>query len=234
MYEDNKTDPKTSNERARKLIQSDEVIAVTGPITSAARDAMAGTMERFKTPLLYATNYEGGGCNRYLFFFNTVPNQDAAPLIRYMNGRSAPATTCSAPTMSGRARCSRRRAAVIDESGGTILGEDYVPLFTVKDYASIIKKIADSGAEILVFALPGVDGVTFIKQAEEFGLLKKLTVGFFGFTETYLGAFGEGKGEGMYACVPFVASIRRSGRAGLCRPDFARCTAPTRWSRSTS
>ena len=96
--------------------------------------------------------------------------------------------------------------AVIDELGGTILGEEYVPLFTVKDYASIIKKIADSGAQILVFALPGVDGVTFIRQAEEFGLLQKLTVGFLGFTETYLGAFGEGKGEGMYACVPFVAS----------------------------
>lgn len=87
IYEDNKTDPKTSNERARKLIQSDDVIAVTGPITSAARDAMTGTMERFKTPLLYATNYEGGGCNRYLFFFNTLPNQDAVPLIHYMNGR---------------------------------------------------------------------------------------------------------------------------------------------------
>jgi ABC-type branched-subunit amino acid transport system substrate-binding protein len=96
--------------------------------------------------------------------------------------------------------------ATIDQLGGTIVGEEYVPLFTVKDYASIIKKIADSGAEILVFALPGVDGVTFIRQAEEFGLLQKLTVGFLGFTETYLGAFGEGKGEGMYACVPFVAS----------------------------
>ena len=57
-----------------------------------------------------------------------------------------------------------------------------------------------------MFALPGVDGVTFIRQAEEFGLLQKLTVGVLGFTETYLGAFGEGKGEGMYACVPFVAS----------------------------
>jgi branched-chain amino acid transport system substrate-binding protein/urea transport system substrate-binding protein len=48
--------------------------------------------------------------------------------------------------------------------------------------------------------------VTFIRQAEEFGLLQKLTVAFLGFTEVYLGAFGEGKGEGMYACVPFVAS----------------------------
>ena len=206
VYEDNKTDPKTSNERARKLIQSDEVIAVTGPITSAARDAMAGTMERFKTPLLYATNYEGGGCNRYLFFFNTVPNQDAAPLIRYMNGRFGTSYYMFGADYVWPRKMFEASRAVIDELGGTILGEEYVPLFTVKDYASIIKKIADSGAEILVFALPGVDGVTFIRQAEEFGLLQKLTVGFLGFTETYLGAFGEGKGEGMYACVPFVAS----------------------------
>jgi branched-chain amino acid transport system substrate-binding protein/urea transport system substrate-binding protein len=206
IYEDNKTDPKTTNERARKLIQSDEVIAVTGPITSAARDAMAGTMERYKTPLLYATNYEGGGCNRYLFFFNTVPNQDAAPLIRYMDGRFGTSYYMFGADYVWPRKMFEASRTVIDELGGTILGEDYVPLFTVKDYASIIKKIADSGAEILVFALPGVDGVTFIKQAEEFGLLQKVTVGFLGFTETYLGAFGEGKGEGMYACVPFVAS----------------------------
>jgi urea transport system substrate-binding protein len=206
IYEDNKTDPKTSNERARKLIQSDEVIAVTGPITSAARDAMAGTMARFRTPLLYATNYEGGGCDRYLFFLNTVPNQDAAPLIRYMNGRIGTSYYMFGADYVWPRKMFEASRAVIDELGGTILGEEYVPLFTVKDYASIIKKIADSGAQILVFALPGVDGVTFIKQAEEFGLLQKLTVGFLGFTETYLGAFGEGKGEGMYACVPFVAS----------------------------
>ena len=49
-------------------------------------------------------------------------------------------------------------------------------------------------------------GITFIKQAEEFGLLKRVTVAFLGFSETYLGAFGEGKGENMIAGVPFVAS----------------------------
>src|SRR5690606_26319561 len=84
LYEDNKTDPKTSVERARKLIERDEVMAISGPITSSARDAMAATMERGKTPLFYATNYEGGICNRYLFSFNTVPNQDTAPLIPYL------------------------------------------------------------------------------------------------------------------------------------------------------
>ena len=85
LYEDNKTDPKTSVERTTKVIQRDEVMAVVGPITSNARDAMAPTCERMKTPLLYATNYEGGACSRYIFCFNTVPNQELAKLLPYMN-----------------------------------------------------------------------------------------------------------------------------------------------------
>ena len=81
LYEDNKTDPKTSVERTTKLIRRDEVVAVTGPITSNARDAMAPAHGRLKTPLLYATNYEGGACGRYIFSFNTVPNQELARLL---------------------------------------------------------------------------------------------------------------------------------------------------------
>ena len=74
IYEDNQTDPRTSVERATKLTRGDGVIAVLGPITSNARDAMLPTMERAKVPLLYATNYEGGACSRYVFAFNSVPN----------------------------------------------------------------------------------------------------------------------------------------------------------------
>ena len=70
----------------------------------------------------------------------------------------------------------------------------------------MIRRIADSGAEVLVFALPGADGITFIKQAEDFGLLKQVTVAFLGFSEAYLGAFGPGKGENMWVTVPFVSS----------------------------
>src|SRR5690606_18711758 len=95
--------------------------------------------------------------------------------------------------------------AIIGEVGGTTLGEEYTP-FGVKDFAPVIRKIADSGAKILLFALPGADGITFIKQAEEFGLTKTVKIAFLGFAETYLGAFGPGKGEGMYVGVPFVAS----------------------------
>ena len=99
---------------------------------------------------------------------------------------------------------------MIAQVKGTVVAEEYTP-GGEKDFLPVIRKIADSGAEILLFALPGADGITFIKQAEEFGLLKKITVAFLGFSETYLGAFGEGKGENMVAGVPFVASDTDEG-----------------------
>jgi branched-chain amino acid transport system substrate-binding protein/urea transport system substrate-binding protein len=211
LYEDGKTDPKTSVEKARKLIERDEVLAISGPITSAGRDAMAATMERGRTPLLYATNYEGGICNRYLFSFNTVPNQDTAPLIPYLKeeGLGDSYYMFGADYVWPR-NMFKTAKGIIGDIGGTTVGEEYTP-FGVKDFSSIIRKIADSGAKILLFALPGADGITFIKQAEEFGLTKKMTIAFLGFAETYLGAFGEGKGEGMYAGVPFVARSPEPG-----------------------
>ncbi len=211
LYEDNKTDPKTSVERARKVIQRDEVMAVSGPITSAARDAMAGTMKRMKTPLLYATNYEGGICDRYLFSFNTVPNQDTAPLIPYLKeaGVGDSYYMFGADYVWPR-NMFKAANAMISKIGGTSVGEEYTP-FGVKDFSSVIRKIADSGAKILLFALPGADGITFIKQAEEFGLMDKVTIAFLGFAETYLGAFGAGKGEGMYAGLPMVANSSEPG-----------------------
>ena len=40
IIEDNKTDPKTAVEKAKKLVMRDKVVALMGPVSSAARDAM--------------------------------------------------------------------------------------------------------------------------------------------------------------------------------------------------
>jgi urea transport system substrate-binding protein len=210
VYEDDKTDPKTAVEKASKLIERDRVVAICGPITSNARDAMAPTMKKLKTPLLYATNYEGGGCGRYLFFFNTVPNQDTAPLIPYLSEKVGNTYYMFGADYVWPQNMFKTAKPIIQAVGGKTVGEEYTP-FGVKDFSPVIRKIADSGAKLLLFALPGADGITFIKQAEDFGLMKKVTVAFLGFSETYLGAFGPGQGENMYAGVPFVASSEEPG-----------------------
>ena len=211
LYRDMRSDPLTAAERARELIQRDEVTALVGPITSSGRNAMVPLAQGLRTPLLYATNYEGandqgGGCGRYLFFFNTVPNQDTAPLISWMtaNGYGNSYYMFGQNYVWPR-NMFRAARTMIRSIGGDVIAEEYTP-GGEREFIPVIRKIADSGADILLFALPGADGVTFIRQAEEFGLLAQVRVAFLGFSETYLGAFGEGKGENMVTGVPFVAS----------------------------
>ena len=205
LYEDNKTDPKTSVEKVNKLVKRDGVVALTGPITSNARDAMAPTVRRLRTPLLYATNYEGGACDRYLFSFNTVPNQELAKLVPHLNESFGDSYYMFGANYVWPQKMFEAADGLVSGLGGTSVGKEFTD-WGVKEFAPVIRRIADSGAKVLLFALPGADGITFIKQAEDFGLLDKLTVGFLGFSEAYLGAFGEGKGQNMWVAVPLVAS----------------------------
>lgn len=204
LYEDDKTDPKAAVEATRKLIQRDDVLALVGPITSNNRDAMAPTLERAKTPLLYATNYEGGACSRYIFSFNTVPNQELAKLLPYMNKEFGSTYFMFGADYVWPQKMFETAKGIVSGLGGETLGEEFTP-WGVKEFAPVVRRIADTKAKVLVFALPGGDGITFIKQAEDFGLLKDTTVAFLGFAETYLGAFGEGKGQNMFVAVPMVA-----------------------------
>ena len=57
---------------------------------------------------------------------------------------------------------------------------------------------------MLLFALKG-DGMDFIRQADDQGLLKTTTIAFLGLSEVDLGIF-RGKGQNMIAVVPSVAS----------------------------
>lgn len=209
IYEDNKTDPKTSVEKANKLIRKEKVVALVGPITSNARDAMIPTVNRFKTPLLYATNYEGGLCEKNVFMFNTVPNQELEKLIPTMAIRSGKSFYLFGTDYIWPQKMFERAEVEIDKIGGKVVGKAFTP-WGVKDFTPAIRKIMDSDAKVLVFAVPGVDGTTFIKQAVELGLTKKMSIAFLGFSETYLAAFGENNDADMWVAVPFISTMDSS------------------------
>lgn len=206
IYQDDRTDPKTAVERTTQLIQRDKVLALLGPITSSNRDAMMPAVRRGRTPLLYATNYEGGGCDRYLFCFNTVPNQELEKLLPELNRRAGNSYFMVGSDYVWPQKMFEQAERLIKSSGGTVAGKEFVP-FGAKEFTPVIRKIRESGAKVLLKAVPGADGITLIKQAEDFGLMKDVTVGFLGFAETYLGAFGAGKGQNMWVTVPFAASL---------------------------
>lgn len=202
IYRDNKTDPAVATAVMQDVVERESALAVVGPITSRNFDAVAAEAERLRTPLLYATNYEGGKCGRYIFSLSTVPNQELAQLLPYMMRNFGNTFFLLGADRVWPHKMFDAAEPMIAQLGGKIVGRQYT-LGTERDFTALIDQVAASKAKILLFALKG-DGMQFIPQAEDRGLFKDMTVAFLGLSETDLGVFG-GKGQNMYAAVPFVA-----------------------------
>jgi urea transport system substrate-binding protein len=203
IYADDKTRPASAEAAIHALIESDGVVAVVGPITSQNLNAIAPVAESLKTPLLYATNFEGGKCSRYVFSFSTVPNQDLGQLLPYMSK-----TFGNSYFLLGADRVWPHQMfdiarPLIEKLGGKVVGTQYT-LGTETDFTPLIAQVAAAKAKVLLFALKG-DGMDFIRQADDQGLFKDTTVAFLGLSEIDLGIF-RGKGQNMYTVVPSVSS----------------------------
>lgn len=203
VYEDDKTNPDAAAKATRKLIESDKVLAVVGPITSRNLNAITPEIERAKTPLLYATNYEGGACSRYIFAFSTVPNQELAPLLPYMNSTFGNTYYLLGANHAWPQKMFQAAEPMISALGGRVVGREFTT-GNETNFAPLIARIAATKAKVLLFALKG-DGLNFIAQAHDLGLFKHTTVAFLGLSETDLPVFHE-KGQNMFVIVPFVAS----------------------------
>jgi branched-chain amino acid transport system substrate-binding protein/urea transport system substrate-binding protein len=203
VYRDDGTRPNIATEAARKSVEEDGAFAVVGPITSQNLDAIVPVLAGHKTPLLYATNYEGGKCDRYMFSFNTVPNQELDSLLPYMTKTFGRDYFLLGADRDWPHRMFDAAEPLIARLGGKVAAKQYT-LGTEKDFTPLINRVAESKANVLLYALKG-DGMQFIPLASDRGVFKSMTVAFLGLTEADLKAFG-GKVDNIYAAVPFVVA----------------------------
>ncbi|WP_300462609.1 substrate-binding protein [Desulfobacula sp.] len=208
IVEDNKTDPKTAAEKTKKLILKDKVTAVLGPITSANRNAMLPFINKYKTPLLYATDYEGEACSRYLFCYSAIPDHYIKPFIPYLTKNYGNKFYLFGADYVWPHKMNEAIKKGITDAGGHTVAEEYTP-FGVKDFAATIDKIVKSGAEVLVLTLPGADGQTLVKQMTEFGAKDKVKIAFMGFNDNYMSGLTGDQANGVITCNHFIQSLDR-------------------------
>jgi len=205
---DDKTDPKTAVERTNELIQRDRVIGIFGPVTSAARDAIQPTIERFKTPLFYATDYEGGVCSRYMFCYSALPEHWVAPFIPYLVDNYGNTFYLFGSDYIWPRKMNEAVRKAVAGSGGSVAGEDYTP-FGVKDFTSTVRKIDASGAKVLILTVVGADAITFVKQFTAAGLKQKVHIGWLGYSENYLSGLSKAESEGVLTVANFIGTLDR-------------------------
>ena len=135
--------------------------------------------------------------------FSTVPNQELAQLLPYMNETFGNTYYLLGANRAWPQKMFQAAEPMIAALGGRVVGKEFTT-GNEKDFAPLIARIAAAKPKVLLFALKG-DGLNFIPQADDLGLFRNTTVAFLGLSETDLSVF-HGKGQNMFVVVPFVAS----------------------------
>jgi urea transport system substrate-binding protein len=169
VVEDGASDWPTFAEKARKLIQSDDVAVVFGGWTSASRKAMLPVFEGLNGLLFYPVQYEGLEASPNIFYTGATTNQQIVPAVESLleDGKTRFFLLGSDyvfPRTSNLIINAQLKAAGLDA-----VGEEYTPLGHV-EYSTVISKIIAADPDVVFNTLNGDSNVAFFKQLKDAGI----------------------------------------------------------------
>lgn len=180
------------------------VFAVLGPTSSAHRDAMLPICAAARVPLLYATDYEGGACSRYLFCYSAIPDHYLPSLVETLAAVTADFAMVGADYSWPRTIGARLRRD-LETRGCRLLHEEYLPPGS-GDMAAVVVRATSSGAGAVVMALMGSDGQDFIRRFADLERRPQLAV--IAFNENYMNGLAPSATEGIVTALPFLETLQ--------------------------
>jgi len=209
IVEDSATDDAVAAARAAKLVQQDRVDVVFGGIYSSTRQAIKGpVVVQGKTLYLYPEQYEGEESDPLIFCTGPVPAQQVDTMLPWLMQHTdarrfwLPSADYVWPRVMN-----RRVRDVVTAHGGTIVGEEYFPL-DHSDYRATVRKIMDSGTQV-VFNTTVPPGVApFLQQLHEAGFQQRGgRVVCTYMEENFASMFPAEHVEGVYGCLDYYQAV---------------------------
>ncbi len=175
VSEDGASDAAIFAEKATKLLTKDNVATIFGCWTSASRKAVLPVVEGNNGLLWYPVQYEGLESSHNIMYTAPCPNQQAIPALDYIMENIKPKSGDKVKIfLFGSDYVYPRTTNTIIKAmqpdyGFEIVGEEYIPL-GYTDCSTVITKIQQSGADIIVNTINGDSNVSFFKQYRDAGL----------------------------------------------------------------
>ncbi len=198
--------PAQSAQAAVRLWRGEEIHGFAGMHNSAVREALIGQF-RGKVPFVYSGVYEGGECAPGTWLTATTPAQQLAPVIPWLVEREKVGRWYLIGNDYNWPRDTNDAARdIIAETGGEIVGEEYVPLGS-QDFDASLQRIQASGADAVFITLVGGDSVAFNIGFGAFGLDKQAIR--FGtlIEENTLAGIGAAGANRLYSSLGYFANI---------------------------
>jgi branched-chain amino acid transport system substrate-binding protein len=153
------------------LVFQDKVNVLISMETSAARNAGLPIVNRSKTPFIYTSFYEGRSCSPWMYVNAWVPEQQVAPIVDHFMAEFSAKTyyLVGSDYAFGRGMLEFTRSYV-ESKGGTILGEEYLPM-DGSDWTAVISKLKAANPDALITSTAGgAPNVTLTKQLRAAGV----------------------------------------------------------------
>jgi branched-chain amino acid transport system substrate-binding protein len=189
LVEDGAGDPATTIAKARKLVESDKIDVLFGPINSATGAALRPYIVEQKMPTLIQSTTDEVIDDHYMFRTSFAGNEDAY-LIGYLPGKAGykKAVLLASNYVAGQAAVKYFEQGFV-AAGGTVV-QKLMPRLGNADYAPFISQIS-SDADVIICFLSGSDAIRFMQQIAGYDM--KLPI--YGYTsavdETLLPAEGK-------------------------------------------
>jgi urea transport system substrate-binding protein len=171
IQEDGASDWPTFAEKAKKLIEQDQVVVIFGCWTSASRKAVLPVFEEKNHMLYYPVQYEGQECSKNIFYTGAAPNQQIEPSVDWLLENKGKDFYLVGSDYVFPRTANTIIKAQLEAKGGKMVGEDYLPLggTEVAPIIAKIKSVLPNGG-VIYNTMNGDSNVALFKQMQGAGL----------------------------------------------------------------
>jgi branched-chain amino acid transport system substrate-binding protein len=177
IKEDDEMKPPVGIRKTEKLIDSDKVDILTGPVHSGILMGMRDKVHSSKTILIVsnagADAISRDRCSRWIFRTSFSNWQPCQPMGGWVAKNVSKEVFQVAPNYQAGKDMMNAFKETFVPAGGKVVAEDY-PKLGETDYAPYLTKIKQSGAKAVFAFFSGTDAVNFVKQYDQFGLKQSI------------------------------------------------------------
>jgi urea transport system substrate-binding protein len=209
IVEDGASDPKTYNEKASKLVLRDRVPTTFGGYTSASRKAVLPVYEKRKNVFFYPTFYEGYECSKNVVYAGGgVPNQQLDNFIPWIIKTLGKKKFFIVGSNYVYPReMAKVTKILVEQNGGEWVADEYLELGH-SEWGAMVKKIKDSGCDVVLSNVVGSSLVSFYREYKAQGLtMDKLPICATVTSEIEVAAMGAEYAAGSYSSFPYHMAI---------------------------
>ncbi|MDX3905169.1 MAG: ABC transporter substrate-binding protein [Pigmentiphaga sp.] len=174
VREDDQMKPEVAVQGLTKLLDRDKVDIVTGLTYANVLMALQGKIASTKIPFIGSvagpSPTAGAQCKPNLFITSWQSDTTAEALGKYLTDAGVDQIAILAPNFLG----SKDKVTGLKRFyRGKVVQETYTPL-TQLDFSAELAAAGSSGAKGMFAFFPGSQGVSFVRQYQQFGMLQKL------------------------------------------------------------